>query len=289
MTMAIQPESLEEVTHHPLDLSGVYLKLQRAETHIQSFHDEVAAFSNRDPKPFDFAVRETPGSNHSIEYNLYAVIREKPPHEMALPFGDAIQNIRSALDYLVYELAPPSVRRQRKTQFPIFTKEREFKEQSPRMLMGIKGDERTIIERVQPYAVTNPPSDDPLTVLQELSNRDKHRLLTPMIAAVRELDSWVASDNADIRFTYLARGAVEDGARIVAFTATPQDPAKDMNVYPQSGLEIQIGDTGIVGFDIGAVDLLRMIHHHVRWTILDMAFERRFIPSTWAEVQASQQ
>lgn len=78
------------------DLSGVYLKLQRAETHIQSFHDEVVAFSNRDPKPFDFGVHETVGPNHSIEYDLYAIIREQPPHEMALPFGEAIQNIRSA-------------------------------------------------------------------------------------------------------------------------------------------------------------------------------------------------
>jgi hypothetical protein len=277
------------VTNTARDLSGVYLKLQRAETHIQSFHDEVVAFSNRDPKPFDFGVHETVGPNHSIEYDLYAIIREQPPHEMALPFGDAIQNIRSALDYLVYELAPPRVRHKRGTQFPIFTDECEFKSRSPPMLRGIKGDERTIIERVQPYAATNLPSDDPLAVLQKLSNRDKHRLLTPMIAAVSETDSWVASDNADVRFTYLARGAVEDGTTIVAFTATPQDPTKEMKVHPQSGLEIQIGNTGIVGFAIGAVDLLRMIHHHVRYTILDLGFERGFMPPTWAEVQASQQ
>jgi hypothetical protein len=70
-------------------------------------------------------------------------------------------------------------------------------------------------------AATNLPSDDPLAFLQKLSNRDKHRLLTPMIAAVSETDSWVASSNADFRFTYLAKGAVEDGTAIVAFTATP--------------------------------------------------------------------
>jgi hypothetical protein len=96
------------------------------------------------------------------------------------------------------------------------------------MLEGIKGDERTLIERVQPYAATNIPSDDPLAILRKLSNRDKHRLLVPMIAALRETGSWVASDNAEIRFTYLARGPVEDDTKIVSFTATPEDPSKDM-------------------------------------------------------------
>lgn len=132
----------------------------------------------------------------------------------------------------MYELAPPRVRRKRGTQFPIFTDECEFKVRSPPMLRGIKGDERTIIERVQPYAATNLPSDDPLAFLQKLSNRDKHRLLTPMIAAVSGTDSWVASNNADVRFTYLAKGAVEDGTTIVAFTATPQDPTKEMKCIP---------------------------------------------------------
>jgi hypothetical protein len=89
------------------DLSGVLLKLQQAETHIQTFRDEVVAFRERDPLPFDFRTEDALGPNRSVEYNLYAIIREEPPRELALPFGDAIQNIRSALDHLVYELAPP--------------------------------------------------------------------------------------------------------------------------------------------------------------------------------------
>jgi hypothetical protein len=139
----------------PPDLSGVYLKLERAETHIKTFSDEVAAFSERDPKPFGFRTETTVRPDKSIKYDLYAVIREEPPRELALPFGDAIQNIRSALDHLVYELAPPKARRKRSLQFPIFTDECEFKVLSPPMLQGIKGDERTLIERVQPYAATN--------------------------------------------------------------------------------------------------------------------------------------
>jgi hypothetical protein len=270
------------------DLSGVYLKLDRAETHIQTFRDEVVAFGKRDPKPFSFRTESAPGPNESVKYDLYAVVREEPARELALPFGDAIQNIRSALDYLIYELASPRARRSRKLQFPIFTDECEFKVLSPPVIQSITGDERTLIERVQPYAATNIPSDDPLAVLRKLSNRDKHRLLVPMIAALSETDGWVASDNADIRFTYLAGGPVKDGTKIVSFTATPKDSTKDMQVQPQSGLEIQIGDTGIISYAIGAIDLLGMIHHHVRHSIIGMWFEHGFMPRTWAEVQALQ-
>jgi integrase len=68
----------------PPDLSGVYLKLERAETHIQTFSDEVAAFSEPDPKPFGFRTEDTIGTDKSIKYDLYAVIREEPPRELAL-------------------------------------------------------------------------------------------------------------------------------------------------------------------------------------------------------------
>jgi hypothetical protein len=270
------------------DLSGVFLKLERAEEHIETVREQVESFRKRNPPPFGFRTEETPGQNKSIKYALYATIREEPPRELSLPVGDAIQNMRSALDHLIYELATPSGRRSRRLQFPIFTDECEFKVLSPPLIQSITGDERTLIERVQPYAATNPPSDDPLTVLRKLSNRDKHRLLVPMIAAVSEPDSWVGSDNAEIRFTYLARGPVEHDTKIVAFTATPKDPTEDMKVHPQSGLEIQIGDTGIVGFALGAVDLLEMLQHHVRHSIIAMWFTFGHMPLTWAEVQALQ-
>jgi hypothetical protein len=54
------------------------------------------------------------------------------------------------------------------------------------MIQGLANDERTVIQRVQPYAATNIPGNDPLTILRKLSNRDKHHLLVTMIAALSE-------------------------------------------------------------------------------------------------------
>ena len=61
-----------------------------------------------------------------------------------------------------------------------------------------------------------------------------------------------------------------------------------MKVHPQSGLEIQIGNTGIVGYTIGGVNLIETIHHHVRHMIIGLWFEHGYMPRTWAELQGSQ-
>lgn len=271
-----------------LDLSGVLLKLERAEAHIEEVRQKTVAFREGNPPPFGFRSDETPRPDKSIDYVLYAVIREPPLRALAPIIGDAIHNIRSALDHLVYELAPRRARKARKSQFPIFTDECEFKVRSPPMIKGITGDERTLIERVQPYIASNPPRHDPLAILNKLSNLDKHRLLVPIIAAVSTRDTWVASDNADIRWTHLKVGPVEHDAKIVAFTASPQDPSKSMNVQPQSGLQIQLSDTGADEMDIDVADLLAMLHHHVRRTVVGWWFEYGHMPLTWAEVQALQ-
>lgn len=270
------------------DLSAVNLKLNRASEHIETFRLDLEAFLERDPAPFDFRTEETPGVDKSLEYSLYAVVRGQPPPELALPVGDAIQTMRTALEYLAYELSSPRARKSGQTSFPIFSDECEFKVRGVPRIASIKGDERTLIERVQPYAATKVPSNDPLAILRRLSNLDKHQLLVPMITALSPR-SWVGTTNVDLRFSFIERGPVEHDAKILGFTATPQDPALDMDVHPESGLHVQIGGTGIVDpgmGDIGALELLQMIEHHIRWHVIELWFDHGYMPKTWQEVEA---
>lgn len=268
------------------DLSSVHLKLDRANEHIETFRLNLEAFLEGDPAPFDFRTEEPSSPDKSGEYVLYAIVREPPPREFALVIGDAIQNMRIALEYLAYELSSPKARKNGSTAFPIYEDATKF---NPSGIASVKGNERALIERVQPYAASKIPSNDPLAILRKLSNLDKHQLLVPMIAAVRLDESWVASDNADINFRFIARGPVEHDAKIVAFTATPKDPTLDMNVQPRSGLEVQLQNTGIIGFDITALNILQMIEHHIRQTVIAWYFEYGQLPQTWAEVEAMQQ
>jgi hypothetical protein len=170
---------------------------------------------------------------------LYATVREDPPRTLAPIIGDAIHNMRSALDYLAYELASPKARKSRSTQFPICMDESQFRHpDNLRKIASITGDGRDLIERLQPYNATDPPRHNPLAILNKLSNRDKHRLLVPCVAAVNTAESWVASDNAEVNFEFIEPGPVTHDARIVALTARPRNPSTEMILHPRSGLHI---------------------------------------------------
>lgn len=261
------------------DLTGVRLKLARAWAHIEAIRHKARAFEQQTPPPFAYRVEQAELGEGAVEYQLYAIVREQPPPDFAPMIGDAVHNIRSALDHLVYELAPPSVRETNKTQFPIYTDEDGYRKDAKRLIEGIVGDERILIERVQPWQ-SDEPHSNPLEVLRQLSNRDKHRLLVPVIAAVNWQEVSVGSDHADVQFTYVARNAVADGDRIVTFTARPTG-AGPMRVEPRSGLHVALSaaDTGI-HWDRRVDELLEVLHHHVERTVIDWWFKYGRLPGT---------
>ena len=267
----------------PPDLTDVTIRLERAKEHIETVRCQTRAFLERDPKPFDFRTENTPGEGKAVDYVLYAVVREEAPRDLGAPVGDAIQNIRNALDYLVYELSPQRARKRGRTAFPIYDDECLFEVEGRRLIRGITGDELTLIERLQPYKRTKPPSNDPLSVLRRLSNKDKHKLLLTVGAAVSDADSWISNTNAVINLTDYRPGPVKHDAPIMAFTARPKDPADEMYVNPQSGLEIQVGETGLFypeGVPITAElsDFLDYLWHYVSHEVIDMWFKFGYMP-----------
>jgi hypothetical protein len=270
---------LHPVSKAPPDLSGVYLKLDRAKKHMEAVRRQTKAFLERNPAPFGFRAKETPGPQKAIKYVLCAVVREEPPRELGLPIGDAVQNIRHALEYLVYELSSPSRRNRGMTGFPIFNDKCRFDVLGTPLIKGITGNERTLIERVQPYNTLHPPPcNDPLAILHKLTNQDKHRLHLPVVAAIGEFDSWIASTNATFQIDEFNVGRTKHDAVILAFTASPKDPTQEMYVDPRAALQIQVGDTGTVGLHLEASDLLGMLYHHVRHTVIEWGFERGLLP-----------
>ena len=274
------------------DLSGVDLKMDRAKHHIETLRSETKAFLEREPEPLGFRTEETPGLGKEIKYVLYAVVREEPPPDLGFIAGDAIQNIRHALDYLAYELSSPAEQKRRNTQFPIFDDKCRFEVLGTPKIKSISGDERALIERVQPNNASKVARGSPLFLLNQLANQDKHRLLLPVAAAASQLDTWIESGNATIRITKFWPGPVEHDTEIMAFTATPEGPSQDMHVKPKSGLEIQFKDVQLVT-ETGAVfyreisDILDVLWGYVRQTVIDLYFTWGQLPPTWAEIEAA--
>jgi len=146
---------------------------------VRRLLDEADAFEKRDAYLFRTEVESR--SIHAITYKSFAVEREAPSEEWPLLAGEAIQNVRSALDHMVYAASG----RQDWTQFPIFTDPNEFERRAPGMLAGVSDSVRATIEKAQPYLDYPPdPAQCMLEELRVLSNLDKHRTLATVVSAV---------------------------------------------------------------------------------------------------------
>lgn len=127
------------------------------------------------------------------------VIATPIPVRVALIIGDCLQNLRTALDYLVWELvlAAQNVPG-KKNAFPVCLNAKSFKEAVRNgRIDGVPEDAKRLVETLQPYLDSRGTEGNVLVVLDELTNINKHRrvLLTilnpfftrdPIVGTVRD-------------------------------------------------------------------------------------------------------
>jgi hypothetical protein len=155
-------------------LEGCRLKLGRAMFHTAAIVDAFAEFVS-----VNMSLSHDPDNapDPRVPWRLH--LDRNVPEEFGLLVGDAVQNTRSVLDYLVYELAVwkrgGSKPRQR-TQFPISTDVSRYFETGRKQISSLDPRYRKVIRLLQPYQRDDPESHT-LAILNRLSNADKHRLL----------------------------------------------------------------------------------------------------------------
>ena len=217
-------------------MTSAQRKFFRGVQHVKQLLEEADAFESRDAYMFRTEVESR--STHEIRYRSIAVEREAPPEEWPLLAGEAIQNLRAALDYVVYE---KSGKRSR-SQFPIFTNHREFQVQGLRMLKGVPGSVKATIENAQPYRNYPPDPDEAmLAQLRKLSNHDKHRELTTIASAVVR-EGVGTRDGVTITWEKIATGqALGSGeAHVSTITAASETELAKTDVQPMFSYEVRI-------------------------------------------------
>jgi len=75
----------------------IFYKVERAEKHIEDLLLACEAFF--DSKPYEIEIKVDPDKS---ERSYHLVRMAEVPDEIMLICGDAIHNLRSALDYLAY-------------------------------------------------------------------------------------------------------------------------------------------------------------------------------------------
>jgi hypothetical protein len=205
--------------------------------HASRLLREVNDYVGRDA--YVFRAEVVSKSAHEIKFRGIAEEREAPPDYWPLLAGDAIQNLRSALDHVVYRAASDGNER---TQFPIFTDPNGYKEQNPNWLKGVPDSVKATIENAQPYRrfPTNPAVSG-LEQLHELSKLDKHRTLTTVASAVQHEGVGV-SEGVSITWEKPATGSTLDSGEthVSTFTASSETEISESDIEPLFTYEVLI-------------------------------------------------
>jgi hypothetical protein len=178
-----------------------------------------------------------------VHYVCVAVEHSAPPDHWPLLAGDAIQNLRSALEHVAWTAAVPG--HKSRTQFPIFKDAREYARKGRPMIAGLPAPVQTLIEQTQPYnAVPDGPTFDPLWQLSELSNLDKHRTLATVAGAVdTPYFGWAGATEDTFEFTHVGfNQPLHEGAHVASVLATA-----DVDVDPNLIYRVAIEGRPLVG------------------------------------------
>lgn len=153
-------------------MRDISLKINWANKRIDEFGEAIKRFSATNP----YSIRVE--TNFDISEVTVRVLKaDSPPAELSLLAGDAFQNLRTALDYLVCQLVTANGGKVKsKTNFPIFERPivaahdiSSFEEK----VEGMRNEAKQVILGIKPYK----GGDDTLWRLGKLNNLDKHHLL----------------------------------------------------------------------------------------------------------------
>lgn len=162
-----------------VNFRGPKLKVNRAKRHISEINSEIRGFLERDP---DVSVVES--YRDAGQYTCTYSFNDAVPDEWTTIIGDAIHNLRSALDHLAVDLVRLNNKSTKRVYFPFcdgrdslecMIKNRHINRAAP--------DVVDIIRSLKPYH----GGDEALRALHDLDIADKHAPLIDIRRRVHEI------------------------------------------------------------------------------------------------------
>lgn len=152
-------------------IEKIIAKVQRANQHIRDF--ELAQASFIASNPYRVCVEEDPSGKNASYY----ISKMTPtPSELAVIAADAINNLRSALDNLAFQIVSDANGGEAptwKVYFPISMSAADYKGTRIGCIRGVRKEIIDQFDEIQPYKGGKGHS---LWQLKELNNADKHKI-----------------------------------------------------------------------------------------------------------------
>jgi hypothetical protein len=153
-----------------------FQKLDRAEHHINDLNGQMEAYFAE--HPLRLMTRGEPDAARETHF-----IKEKKPLPAVLPLviGDAVHNIRSALDLFAFLMVGPNAKKPDSVQFPFAKGAKSFESTLVNRETKLAGEEVVkIITAFQPYGDGN----SLLYAIHALDIIDKHKTIVPAYSSV---------------------------------------------------------------------------------------------------------
>ena len=154
-------------------LNRLTVKTERADKHIFELTERIRSF--QESGPYTFLHKDDLDTG---ERTVYVHFVKGVPTDLSAIIGDALQNLRSALDHLATHLvtigATPRVK---KPYYPIFESAEKYETEKMGKIEGMRPEAIKAIDATEPYPRGNGWI---LWDLHTMNNRDKHRLLIPV-------------------------------------------------------------------------------------------------------------
>jgi|SRR5215510_7255930 len=220
----------------PEGLQSAKTKLQRAKRHLAEFEKERDTWTGRwtGRKPYAVVGDRISPTKITLKFS----VKDAIPDQLSTILGDAVHNLRSALDHLAWALVEVNGNSpNRATQFPINDNLASFKAAVPRCLAGASDKAISAIKDLKPYKGGN----HVLWTVHDLDIIDKHRLIVPIATAHTgtEIRFSNRADPAEKDFRWLGQSfKVEHSLRDVVI----QDgqPIADVDIEPDFPIEVEV-------------------------------------------------
>jgi hypothetical protein len=231
----------------PHPLYAFRLKLNRAKSHYSVLQDEVAAWLARDPYGV-VGEFEPQTPRYVFRFRMF----EPVPEHWAVILGDIVHNARSALDHLAWQLvqlggSEPTFR----TMFPILDNPFDWNTKGVDRLKGARPEHVELVESFQPYHRRDlygwnwlqPAREDPLWILANLDNIDKHRVLNATPMAVQAV-GWTPLEVRDLelgKHWSASWELLDDGAELMGISARQTGPNPYVKLDREESVAVSLG------------------------------------------------
>jgi hypothetical protein len=164
-------------------------KLRWARIHLQTFNAETAVWQQQLLSERNLVTVRLKPHPEAGENAYVGIVTKLPrvPDRFPLIAGDIVHSLRGALDHIAWIMADrnaPARVDDVQTQFPIIHDRRKWtRHPVTRWTHYISPSHVRVLERLQPYHTADPPEDHPLSWVDDLANRDKHRRIHTVAAA----------------------------------------------------------------------------------------------------------